>query len=331
MDVQATVSVIIPVYNAAEYIEANILNLSNQNYKDFEIILIDDGSQDNSLEILQKFEQQANVTVLHQFNQGPGAARNLGIKNANGRYICFLDADDILAPTSIGQRVELLEQYPDVDFVFTDITRVDKADEPGYAFNASQEFLAKFIPAIEHADENNFIFNQEYIYYALKNFPFIWTSAVMMRRSITAKIGMFNPYWRGSEDIEYWYRIMQEFKLAYINQPLTVWRHDRSGLTKTGNYRFFDDTLLVYDNLRQHFGKASRLYPLITKRLASFAFYGGYEAMEATHLPQARKFFLQACQIMPFKLKNWLYLMFSLLPVKMFSMLRSFKQSMLRV
>ena len=90
------ISIIIPVYNASKYLKETIMSVVNQSFKDFEIICIDDGSLDNSLEILNELSDNYNyVKILKQFNQGAGKARNYGLDEAKGDYVAFLDADDI--------------------------------------------------------------------------------------------------------------------------------------------------------------------------------------------------------------------------------------------
>lgn len=106
------VSVIIPVYNEEKYLDQCLLSVCNQTLKEIEIICIDDGSTDNSLEILERFEKQdSRCKLLKQHNQYAGVARNLGIQNANGKYLCFLDADDFFAPELLEKMYCAAEQH----------------------------------------------------------------------------------------------------------------------------------------------------------------------------------------------------------------------------
>ena len=91
------ISVVVPVYNVEDYIENNIKSLLNQTYKNFEIIYIDDGSTDNSLNILNMFKKiDSRIKVIHQENSGVSHSRNVGIEYSNGEYITFIDADDFV-------------------------------------------------------------------------------------------------------------------------------------------------------------------------------------------------------------------------------------------
>ena len=89
------ISVVLPIYNVDKYLTKCIETVINQTYKDIEIILVDDGSTDNSSTICDTFKEKDNrIKVIHKKNGGLSDARNIGLKNAHGRYICFIDSDD---------------------------------------------------------------------------------------------------------------------------------------------------------------------------------------------------------------------------------------------
>lgn len=105
------VSVIIPIYNVRRFIGRGLQQLKKQTYKDFEILLVDDGSVDGSYELCKQTAQQdSRIRVLHQQNQGAGGARNLGIENARGEYIYFFDIDDEISPLLLEYNVKIMEQ-----------------------------------------------------------------------------------------------------------------------------------------------------------------------------------------------------------------------------
>lgn len=113
------VSVIIPAYNAEKYIEKSIGSLIRQTYRQLEIILIDDGSTDNTGQIMEKIaKEDKRIRVFHQENKGVSAARNLGIRKANGEWISFLDADDWLSPTTYSF---ILRNYSEYDIIMWNI------------------------------------------------------------------------------------------------------------------------------------------------------------------------------------------------------------------
>lgn len=119
------VSIIIPAYNSEKYIAQSIESCLNQNYENVEVIVVNDGSTDTTREIVASFCENQRVILINQQNQGVSAARNQGIKHATGDYLTFLDADDILATDTISGNVALLEENPQVDWLYFPIQRID--------------------------------------------------------------------------------------------------------------------------------------------------------------------------------------------------------------
>ncbi len=115
---QPTISVIVPVYNVSDYLEECVKSILNQSYKDFELILVDDGSKDNSLNICKDFaDKDSRIRVLHQENKGVTAARKLGVEHAQGEILCFVDADDTMDKNAL--EVMAAQMTDDVDIVTT--------------------------------------------------------------------------------------------------------------------------------------------------------------------------------------------------------------------
>ena len=125
------VSIITPVYNSAKYIGECIESVLNQTYSNFEMILIDDGSADNSDEIIKEYQESDSRLKFIQLekNTGPAAARNIGIKMASGRYMTFLDGDDLWFPNMIEKSIETLNEH-NCQFVFSSYKRYDENLKP---------------------------------------------------------------------------------------------------------------------------------------------------------------------------------------------------------
>lgn len=117
------VSVIIAVYNGEMYIRQAVESILNQTYKDIELIVVDDGSTDNTKNILSSY---LNIKYIYQDNKGEGAARNLGVSQANGEYIAFLDADDLYKIDKIEKQVNVLKTNKEIDVVYCDLDVVDE-------------------------------------------------------------------------------------------------------------------------------------------------------------------------------------------------------------
>ncbi len=114
-----SLSIIVPVYNVSEYVQDGVESILNQTYKDYEVILVDDGSTDNSGTICNELAQRNScIKVVHQSNGGLSAARNTGVKLAKGRFICFLDSDDELGTnTLLQENMDILLRNPEADFL----------------------------------------------------------------------------------------------------------------------------------------------------------------------------------------------------------------------
>lgn len=121
------VSIIIPSYNASKYISDTVQSLIDQSFTNWELIIVDDGSRDNSKEIISKFsETDSRIKYFFQENAGVSAARNHGIKRASGKYITFLDADDYLLSHNLQRKVDLLDADETIDWVFSDVELTDE-------------------------------------------------------------------------------------------------------------------------------------------------------------------------------------------------------------
>lgn len=124
-----TVSVIVPVYNSEQYLDNCINSVLNQEYTDFELILIDDGSSDSSLDICKKYQKQdKRIVVIHKENEGRCKTRNLGVNKSNGKYIAFLDSDDLYDKHYLKDMVDLLEKY-DADMACCKYTRFNNIND----------------------------------------------------------------------------------------------------------------------------------------------------------------------------------------------------------
>ena len=114
------VSIVIPLYNKSQWISQTLMSVANQTYKNWECIIVDDGSSDESLEIVKKFalENKGEWRIFSQSNSGQAVARNFGISLARGKYIALLDADDLWLSSKLTKQIDYLEKHEDVDIIF---------------------------------------------------------------------------------------------------------------------------------------------------------------------------------------------------------------------
>ncbi|PIQ89482.1 MAG: hypothetical protein COV72_02955 [Candidatus Omnitrophica bacterium CG11_big_fil_rev_8_21_14_0_20_42_13] len=206
------VSVIIPTHNCARYLPEAIDSVLNQTYQDFEIIVVDDGSTDNTKTIIEEYIDKfpGKIHYLYQEHRGPGSARNLGIKKSSGEYIAFQDSDDLWLPEKMKKQINLLEQDIEIKLVFSDMQQrnenkiVNKSylNEKGLCDNIQGENLS-----LELAKAN-----------------FIFTPTVIVKKNVFSTVGLFNEDYRIGEDYDMWLRIAKRFKINIINEPLVIRR-----------------------------------------------------------------------------------------------------------
>ncbi len=151
------ISVVIPAYNVSKYIADSITSVLNQSYPNWELIAVDDGSTDNTAEIISGFLTDKRIKLIKQPNKGVSAARNAGIRAAAGNYITFLDADDYYLPTNLEEKHNLLLSNSIIDFVYCDVMhcdeklndeRVEKGVEPDNLFKKVLQWQGETIPTL---------------------------------------------------------------------------------------------------------------------------------------------------------------------------------------
>jgi len=209
------VSVIIPTYNTAKYLDDAIASVLNQTYTNYEIIVIDDGSTDNTVEIVEKYQNK--ISYIYQENQGVSAARNKGIAASQGEFIAFLDADDIFMAHKLEKQVAVFERQPELGIV-----------NSGYRLiRANGEFIAD----IKRWETIPDLTTETWILYK----P-VLPSAMMFRKTWLEKVNGFDTRWSYSEDVDLVFRLIAQGCLGKWLPQITIYyrRHDRSAMR--GNY-----------------------------------------------------------------------------------------------
>ncbi|MGB6298834.1 MAG: glycosyltransferase family 2 protein [Rivularia sp. (in: cyanobacteria)] len=220
------VSVIIPVYNAEKFVAATIQSVLSQTYENFEIIVVDDGSPDGSIEVCKLFKD-SRIKIIHQANRGLPGARNTGIRHASGDYLAFLDADDIWLPEKIEKHVHHLNISPTVGISFCYSAFINEKGNYTGLYQKPRK-LYDITPS-----------------YVLCRNPVGNGSTAVIRREVFEDIkcqdnlyGIVEDYYfdenlRRAEDIECWLRISIQTRWRHegIPETLTLYRLSSSGLS----------------------------------------------------------------------------------------------------
>lgn len=235
------ISVIIPLYNVEKYIERCLLSFENQKYKNFEIIIVNDGTKDCSAELVKAYMKKSKLKILliEQKNAGVSVARNKGIENSKGQYICFTDSDDMVTPDYLSEMRKIIVDNKS-DMVICGVKTIDEQSQSN----------------IIESNQCN-VENMESIT-ALKRFlyrdlhPGVW--AILVKADIINKNNLkFAEGYRYSEDIEYIYKLLSNSKIiSHTRSKLYLYRvRNTSVMSIVDNKRM--DGYELMEGLKQHF------------------------------------------------------------------------------
>ena len=198
------VSVIIPTYNRAHILGRAIKSVINQTYQDFEIIVIDDGSTDNTEEVIKSFDDERIISHLCEKNRGVAAARNIGIKLSKAKYIAFQDSDDVWHPNKLKKIMKVLNDFGNIDFIFSCGRIIRDREIVGYTGNNSwinksskKELISKLFMA-----------------------DFIPTQGSVVKKDKIIKVGGFDESFPSASDYELWLRLTPICNFHFIGEPL---------------------------------------------------------------------------------------------------------------
>ncbi len=284
-----TVSVYIPTFNRAQYLEQTIQSVLDQTFTDFELIIIDDHSTDNTRELVNRLDDSRIRYVFNQKNLGCVASNNKGLELSKGRYICNLDSDDLLHPTNLEVKVKLIETDPGLGLVYSDANVIDAGGKIiiGSYWKNESYFPVRGRLNSELVASCGLVIHQV---------------TTLFRREVIDVVGRQNPHLVMCHDGEYWLRIAGEFKIDYIPEVLCSYRDHDDGRHLTE----LDETIYVEraDIVRSITDK----YPHITSRpgrrifIANYLCQGGLLLGKKRDYVKARQLFRQALRECPYHL-----------------------------
>lgn len=241
------VSVIIPTHNRAQLIGQALQSVLEQTYADYEIIVIDDGSTDNTRQVVQSFS--GPIHYVYQNNRGASAARNQGIELAHGKYIAFLDSDDWCLPQRLEKQANYLDEHLQTGAVYSWYIEVNEHDNrlylrrPDLSGAVYKQFLSRYMVGL------------------------MYPSTVMVRREVLTHVGVFDEQMPPAEDSDLWCRIARFYDVGLIREPLSnIRRHSE-------NTRV-EDILLVLPRIADKAFEADRKLSWFYKRRIYADVYG---------------------------------------------------------
>ncbi|MHB9131982.1 MAG: glycosyltransferase family 2 protein [Armatimonadota bacterium] len=286
------VSVIVPLYNKAPYIQRAIDSILHQTFADFEVLVVDDGSDDGSAEVVRACPD-ARVRLILQEHGGVSVARNRGIAESRGRLVAFLDADDAWLPSFLAIVTALHQRFPQAGALGT-AYRVEL--QPG-TFHTPEFARA---PAEEHGGllED---------YFAA---PYLCSSAVAVRRDVLEDVGGFPPGIRYGEDLDLWVRIALRYPVAWSPEVAAIYHNSNPAHNSWGKFYVGDAPFAAHCTLEGH----RHAYELLcSQRLRTFAL-GTYLA---GHRTLARRLVGECRHTKGERKRYWLMQCLTALPVPM--------------
>ena len=215
------VSVLIPTYNRAYIISDALDSVLKQTYRDFEIIIVDDGSSDGTRDVVEGFRSEKIRYLTHQLNRGCSAAYNTGISAAEGELVAFLDSDDIWKGDYLERQVAFFLAHPEVDVVFTDTEIQNKSE----TIPSLMRFMTAFPRLLEEYPKGKeYVLSGRQMYRCLLEEVPIKPSACLIKRGVLQREGMFDEAWPSGTDWDLFLRLSHSACFGYFDCPLVVQR-----------------------------------------------------------------------------------------------------------
>ena len=285
------VSVIIPAYNHADLLPRTIKSVLDQTFRDFELLVVDDGSTDNTDEVVEGFSRiDSRVAYVWQKNSGgPAGPRNTGIEKSKGKYVAFLDHDDEWMKTKLEKQVRLFEESP----VETGFVACDYYVMAGLKGETKSEYR---LPAFAGGTAFGSILRRDFIKTA---------SVVVVRKNVLDDVGGFDEQLKCGEDTDLWLRISEKYGFATVREFLAIYYAYRGNTTlRTRAIDLAESTECILKKHGRSFEKHPDAYSFRLGQVAA-------NYCSAGELGKGRKYYIQSIMIDKFNFKSYLSLITS--------------------
>jgi glycosyltransferase involved in cell wall biosynthesis len=292
------VTIVMPAYNASAYIDEALRSIVTQTLRDVEVIVIDDGSTDDTIVRAESFADRLDITVLRQPNRGPSAARNAGILRARAAYCAFLDADDVMLPELLASQLAVLKHEPSVGLVFSDVETFNSAGT-----------IAKARWRLDGADASR----------ALERLlveNFVTTSAVMAPKACLVEAGMFPEDRRVAEDYELWLRMASRWSVGFVARPLVRYRYTGGSLSSDKVFSAACALEVAEDFWRNHSEYRRTHGRVLHASLARHLTNAAGAAMNERRRRLASSYLARALRHAPFSVAAWKLVVKVVLPIR---------------
>ncbi len=276
----ATVSVIIPTFNRQEVVGQAVQSVLAQTYTDYEVLVVDDGSTDDTEQVLHTWH--SSIRYIKKANGGPASARNEGLRHASSDYVAFLDSDDLWEPTFLQTGMSFFSNNHDLGLFTT-------------AHWVEPERLHR--PRVKHARLEGDLYSLLF----QKNF--ITTSAVLVKRGCFETIGGFNEKLEQAEDYDMWLRIARRYPMVFLNQPLCRWRSHSSNVSRHELQR----RVCVQRVIQANYDPARISQKIWKLRQSRIWVSLGRAYLQQSYKTKAHQCFREAIRLTPLRFRPWRY------------------------
>jgi glycosyltransferase involved in cell wall biosynthesis len=275
------ISIIIPTYNRCNLLPRAINSVLNQSFKNFELIIVDDGSTDETKKIIEKYlKKNSRIKYIYQKNSGsPAQPRNTGIKIAKGNYIAFLDHDDEWFNDKLEKQIKMyIKNNKD--------NKIGLVGCGAISINtkSKEKKIIKFPPSLKIKSAK-----------ALKKIIPYSCSSIMIKKSIFQEIGLFDEKMRVSDDYDMYIRISRKYRFIFIQEPLFNYYIHENNLSKSNsliNENMIKDVQKIIKKHKKIFSKYPNIYSKILKKI------GTYYMLKNNH-QLASKYFIKSIKVNP--------------------------------
>jgi glycosyltransferase involved in cell wall biosynthesis len=301
------VSIILPIYNSAQFIEEALESIRQQTFQDYEVLVVDDGSGDQTGEIVKRHKDR--LRYIYQEHGGPAKARNRGIRESTGKYVAFLDSDDLWLPTKLEKQVDMMDRNPELGMVITE----------NLCFNERGVFMPSMgkRKRLMGGDVAKNIFVHSWV----------GTPTVMVKREVFDRVGLFEEQLQLAEDDNMWVRIAVNFKVGLLDEVLVKVR-DHPSRTILDREKMFESVRANIELLSHKYaGIRERIQSAIPLKYSRLYFEMGYFSFENQNYPEARAAFQQGIKSYGWYWKNYVYFLLCCLPKRLIRKLKHIKSN----
>ena len=329
------ISIILPTYNNEDTVQDSIKSVLRQTFSDYELIVCDDGSTDNTAKVMESFSSNPKIKYVKIEHTGePAKVRNMAAKHIQGKYIAFIDSDDIWLDDKLENDIAFYKKHPELGYVFCDTADYlgDTFEEENYDGTWVHKFqtlnkIKKFPDVIIFQEKDDYIFSSALLEFAL-NWSLSSTPAMMTLREIFEEMQGYDESYKTSQDHDLMLRILKKYPIGYYDKPLVKRRRRKDSITTSNIEKFCIHSIKIMTGhmpeKKDYLSKEE--YSYSKELLSSYYSLLAYDLFLKNRFSQAKLNFQKhlGCH---FSLKSFIYYTICCLPDSVIIYLRDLKES----